>query len=154
MITKYGLNIQSGMDFIHRLRWITFLATNMIAFKQSTMGVMKTNGGFIYCIIFNGYCRQLLKAMRSRLDKLKSITGENIMKAISYLKDKWRFFIAFVVCRLAIHKYDFIFKAGVYNYYECKYCKKRTVRHNNYNQGYSAIDWKWETSIYYNSGKS
>lgn len=38
--------------------------------------------------------------MRSRLDSIKFIIGENYMKALNFLKDKWRFLIAFVVRRL------------------------------------------------------
>ena len=36
--------------------------------------------------------------MRSRINRIKFITGESIMKALSYLKNKGRFLIAFVVC--------------------------------------------------------
>ena len=37
--------------------------------------------------------------MRSRIDSINLITGESIMKAINYLKNKGRFLIAFVVRR-------------------------------------------------------
>jgi hypothetical protein len=40
--------------------------------------------------------------MRSRIDRLKFITGENIMKVLNYLKNKGRFLIAFIICCFAI----------------------------------------------------
>ena len=41
---------------------------------------------------------------KSRLDSINFITGVNIMKILSYLKDKVLFLIAFVVRRLRINR--------------------------------------------------
>ena len=64
-----------------------------------------------------------------------------IQKVLGQIKDGLR--LRRVICRLAIHGYVFVFKAGVHDYYECKHCKNRTLRHNNMGVGYSPIDWKW-----------
>lgn len=41
------------------------------------------------------------------------------------------------------HSYDFRFRAGVHNYYQCSQCGKRKVAHNSNYKGYSAINYSW-----------